>query len=319
MGRVDLHCKVFGLGLSKTGTSSLTEALNRLGVRSIHYPHDVQTHEQLRNGDYRLRILDEYQGVTDITVAPYFAQLDRTWPGSKFILTVREKESWLRSAELHWRLLLEVWDRDPQFRRFTEFILASVYGTVGFNRERMSYVYDAHVRNVTRYFQNRPDDLLVLDICAGNGWDALCRFLGLVAPDEPFPHVFEWMHRLLQATRDTADVIPPGETFLLVDQGNFGAAFSVGRHSLPFPEREGTYDGLPANDESAIQELERLRRIGAGFMVFTWPAFWWLDFYSGFDQHLRRNFRCVLRDERLVIFDLRRAGAEAMADACEPA
>ena len=28
--------KVFGLGLSKTGTSSLAEALNRLGIRTIH-------------------------------------------------------------------------------------------------------------------------------------------------------------------------------------------------------------------------------------------------------------------------------------------
>jgi hypothetical protein len=39
--------------------------------------------------------------------------------------------------------------------------------------------------------------------------------------------------------------------------------------------------------------------------VFGWPAFWWLDHYAAFHRHLRERFRCVLRNERLVVFDLR--------------
>jgi hypothetical protein len=304
----DFRGKVFGLGLSKTGTSSLTEALNLLGIKTIHYPHDRRTHEQLRNGDYRLDILSDYQGVTDISVAPYFAQLDRVWPASKFILTLRDIDSWLGSAELHWRLLLETWDRDAQFQRFTEFIVASVYGTTAFNRERFSYVYDAHVRNVLAYFQNRPGDLLVLDICGGQGWETLCPFLGVPVPRERFPHAFGWMHQLRQATSDTTRVIPKGESFLLVDQAKFGSTFDIERRSIPFPEREGKYWGRPADDRSAVNELQRLRDQGASFIVFTWPAFWWLDFYRGFNDHLRSNFPCVLEDERLIIFDLRRNG-----------
>ena len=35
--------KIFGLGLSKTGTSSLGEALNILGINTIHYPFDEAT------------------------------------------------------------------------------------------------------------------------------------------------------------------------------------------------------------------------------------------------------------------------------------
>jgi len=42
--------KIFGLGLSKTGTSSLTDALNLLGVKAVHYPHDQRTYEELRAG-----------------------------------------------------------------------------------------------------------------------------------------------------------------------------------------------------------------------------------------------------------------------------
>lgn len=32
--------KVFGIGLSRTGTTSLGTALNQLGIKTIHYPHD---------------------------------------------------------------------------------------------------------------------------------------------------------------------------------------------------------------------------------------------------------------------------------------
>lgn len=89
--------KVFGLGLSRTGTASLGHALNLLGVKTIHYPHDERTFADLRNANYRLHILDDYQGIVDIPVCPYYPQLDEVYPGSKFILTVREKNSWLTS------------------------------------------------------------------------------------------------------------------------------------------------------------------------------------------------------------------------------
>src|SRR5688572_13581789 len=104
MSKLEGHQKVFGLGLSKTGTTSLGGALNLLGIETIHYPHDQKTYHDLRNGNYRLSILEEYQGAVDIPVAPYYAQLDTIYPDSKFILTVRDKDSWLTSAEVHWRL-----------------------------------------------------------------------------------------------------------------------------------------------------------------------------------------------------------------------
>src|SRR5918995_490269 len=153
------HQKVFGLGLSKTGTSSLGEALKILGIKTKHYPHDRKTLADLRSGNYKLSILEEYQGVVDIPVAPYYAQLDSIYPDSKFILTVRDKDSWLRSTESHWRLMVETLNRKPQDKEFTEFLWASVYGTLRFNRDRCLYVYETHLRNVRDYFQNRPEDL----------------------------------------------------------------------------------------------------------------------------------------------------------------
>ena len=183
--------RVFGLGLSRTGTSSLTSALYRLGVNTKHYARDPrEMYQQLRNGDYELDILKKRtRGLTDIPHVPYFAQLDHVWQGSKFILTIREKDAWLRSVDQLLQSSMKWWDNDPQYRQIAEFFRASVYGTIWFNRDRFSYVYDTHTRNVLHYFQGRPDDLLVIDICAGEGWEKLCPFFGVDLPNEPFPRV----------------------------------------------------------------------------------------------------------------------------------
>ena len=45
--------------------------------------------------------------ITDITVAPYYAQLDQLHPGSKFILTTREKNAWLASMALAFSTVTE--------------------------------------------------------------------------------------------------------------------------------------------------------------------------------------------------------------------
>ncbi len=297
--------KVFGLGLSKTGTSSLNEALNILGVRSIHYPHDEQTLAELKDGNYQLSLLEKYQGLTDLPAVPFYAQFDRAYPGSKFILTVRESTSWLHSCQMHWQLLDQWQDQFPEFKRSHEFLSACVYGTLSFSRDRFAFVYEAHALNVQRYFQDRNEDFLLLDICGGEGWERLCPFLELQKPEVPFPHANEWMHLLMDASKDLDLTVPRGATMILVDEQGFGKDFAADRRCLPFLEREGDYWGAPADDATALAEFERmLRSEDPGYIVIGWPAYWWLDQYPGFSNHLRSSFRCVMENERVTVFDL---------------
>jgi hypothetical protein len=177
-----MQAKVFGIGLSRTGTYSLTDALNMLGIPALHFPNDPVTQEELRAGRYRLSVLDEVQALTDIPIAPFYPQLDRAFPGSRFILTTRETESWLRSYENHYRMYVE-----HQRDEFDDFVFACVYGCLGFSAERFRDVKERHEAEVRRYFADRPHDLLVLDI-ADTAWEPLCEFLGLPIPDEPYPH-----------------------------------------------------------------------------------------------------------------------------------
>lgn len=117
---------------------------------------------------------------------------------------------------------------------------------------------------------------------------------------------WKWLQQVYLTRQDIAAVIPAGGTFALVDQGWFGDDDIAGeRRAVPFLERNGEDWGPPADDEMGIRELERLRQGGVGFLVITWPAFWWLDYYVGLHRHLRSTFRCVLENDRLVVFVLK--------------
>ena len=175
--------KVFGIGLSRTGTLSLTRGLDMLGYRARHYPNDPTTQDELRSGRYALTVLREVDALTDIPVAPFYPQLDAIFPGSKFILTTRATESWLPSVANHFRMYVEH-RRDA----FDDFMLACVYGSLHFSEARFRYVKELHEDNVRRYFHERPDDLLVLDVSDGDPWQPLCAFLGVDVPTDPFPH-----------------------------------------------------------------------------------------------------------------------------------
>lgn len=108
-----------------------------------------------------------------------------------------------------------------------------------------------------------------------------------------------------------AELISPGDAFILVDQAQLASVVPVGRRAIPFLERDGQYWGPPQDDDTAIRELERLRQSGASFIVFTLPAHWWLHYYFGLRDYLRSKFRCVLENDRLTVFDLRSAPAQS--------
>jgi hypothetical protein len=181
--------KIFGIGLSRTGTSSLTKALNLLGLRVIHYPSDVITYQELSHGNYKLSILEKYDGITDIVCSPFFVQFDQTYPNSKFILTIRDIESWLVSLESHWASREDYLSHDKTDIRsnIVRFYRAVTYGINSFSKQRLEYVYQRHEIEVREYFVNRPESLLIINITAGDGWQKLCKFLDLPNPEQPFP------------------------------------------------------------------------------------------------------------------------------------
>jgi len=104
---------------------------------------------------------------------------------------------------------------------------------------------------------------------------------------------------LSRAVRATLTrLLPRHAIVLVVSKGDPALVRSrryVGWH---FPRnRQGQYAGYhPGCSTSAIAHLEALRAEGAGYIALPSTAFWWLDHYPSFRQHLEERYRRVSAD-----------------------
>jgi hypothetical protein len=170
--------KIFCIGFHKTGTTSLNVALKMLGYR-VTGPNGVNDPDIEKNVH---RMADElvkrYDAFQDNPWPIIYKELDRKYPGSKFILTLRNADAWMKSQVRH-------------FGRHETAMRKWIYGVGCPEGNEAIYVevFERHNREVLDYFKDRPQDLLIMDLAKGHGWEKLCPFLGKNIPDTEFPHV----------------------------------------------------------------------------------------------------------------------------------
>jgi hypothetical protein len=114
--------KIFGIGLSRTGGTSLSAALSLLGFRALHFPADSSTRREIIShldrgncGGLHLSILNDYDALSDTPISSVFRSLDIAYPGSKFVLTIRDESAWLDSCRRYWRDVIprSAWRSSP--------------------------------------------------------------------------------------------------------------------------------------------------------------------------------------------------------------
>src|SRR5207249_1387627 len=93
---------------------------------------------------------------------------------------------------------------------------------------------------------------------------------------------------------------------LVVSKGDAALLELGGRPGWHFPRADdGRFAGFyPADGREAIDHLEALRAKAAGHLLVPDTAFWWLEHYGEFRDHLDRHYRRVHSDDRCVLFDL---------------
>ncbi len=178
--------KIFEISFGRTGTTSLSKAMRMLGYRVLHAwgtEYDQLCLEELLDGRLHFRI-DQADFVSDIA-APFYQELDENYPGSKFILLVRDEQEWLKSWINHARS--SKFQPAMNYQTFYRILKLGCYWPEK-NPERVLRANREHQRAVKHYFQDRREDLLILDICGGASWEPLCEFLGKPVPAIAFPH-----------------------------------------------------------------------------------------------------------------------------------
>lgn len=203
--------QVIGAGMHRTGSLSVKVALERLGFgpcyhgiealrRSEHGEHWLAAHEADGAFDWP-RIFEGYRAALDWPTAYFWEQLAGAYPDAKILLTDRDPERWWEShlrmfqhaGEFEQELTDEQreWAEESGFWRM-RMALAQIVtenpetfdGRV-LDKEHCLRVFERHYDRVRRTVP--AERLLVYRV--HEGWEPLCRFLGVDVPDEPFPHV----------------------------------------------------------------------------------------------------------------------------------
>jgi Sulfotransferase domain len=178
--------KIFGIGLSKTGTTTLSSALTMLGIDNGHYTNPL-TRQLLSDIDFFM-----LGGATDTPVAVGFEKLYYLYPNAKFILTTRPIGDWARSMKANYGF--------PKFTRVVASLRGFPYGLLGaaiqvglyLHRDQFDGAFHAHEQRVRAFFADKPPDrFLIFNVFEGHGWLELCAFLGKPIPAMDFP----WSNR----------------------------------------------------------------------------------------------------------------------------
>lgn len=187
--------KIFGIGLQKTGTTSLGIALAQLGYRHRTFSQAMMLCVGEGLLEPAFAFVDLFDSFDDLPWPLIYRELDARYPGSRFILTTRrDSQSWIRSMRRH---ALRMGPKEH--RRLA-------YGhSMPFGHEA-EYItrYEHHNREVRDYFRDRPGDLLEVCWETGAGWAELCAFLGKPIPALPFPHVNKAEEHRARRLRGTA-------------------------------------------------------------------------------------------------------------------
>ncbi len=208
--QIETSMKIFGIGLSRTGTTSLSKALNILGFESRHFIPELFVNQdkifdnlsfepqiklnfywsRIRKSEIEflqakgLEVFNSCQAFGDLPIPLFYKELDKVFPGSKFIYTFRDIDKWLVSMK--WLLS----DGQVLWKAgfVNEEIRYAMYGTCHYDEERLRTAYWNHHNDVMEYFKDRPEDLLTINIDERRiDFASLCSFLSLPVIDQPFP------------------------------------------------------------------------------------------------------------------------------------
>ena len=200
--------KVFVIGHNKTGTTSVEAALASFGYRM-----GDQAAAELLLDDWaerrfdRLfelcRTADAFQDVP-FSLWDTYRALDGEFPGSKFVLTVRNSpQEWYDSIVRWGRKLVGAQGpiptpdemrafgyRDPGWFLRSHLLIYGVDEAHVYDRARYVAAYERHTEAVLDYFSDRADSLLVLNLSNAGARPTLGAFLGIpVDPGVTMPHL----------------------------------------------------------------------------------------------------------------------------------
>ena len=186
--------QVIGVGLGRTGTMSLKLALERLGLGPCYHMAELMMNPERTplwiaaadgKPDWEA-VFAGYSSTTDYPACIYWRELAAAYPKAKLILTKRDKDKWFESTQA--TIFSEAMTARIVGSPVEPFFHKTVrrdFGKRIHDRAFMTAYFEEH--NATVEAEVAKKRLLVYDVA--QGWEPLCKFLGVPVPDSPFPKV----------------------------------------------------------------------------------------------------------------------------------
>ena len=175
--------KIFGIGLNKTGTTTLGACLTQLGYDHMSARRDLLVEVAGGRHEKLFQVCDRHESFEDWPYPLAYRELfARYGEGARFILTVRASpQAWLASLKAHAARISPV-----------DHCRLLAYGYAyphGFEAQHLAF-YERHVAEVRAFFRAEGAEHLLKVLCweRGDGWAELCSFLDEAPPNRPFPH-----------------------------------------------------------------------------------------------------------------------------------
>jgi len=205
--------RVIGAGCGRTGTASLKAALERLLGAPCYHMLEVFQHPEHaplwhqaalgREPDWD-ELLRGYVAAVDWPAAAFWPELMQAWPDALVLLSVRDPEAWWASAS---ETIFPSLDSNPfataEWKEMIAAMFQERWGADVSDREASIAAFNKHNAQVRATVPARR----LLEWRATEGWEPICRALGLPVPAEPFPRVNtreEWRARAADRAKEKA-------------------------------------------------------------------------------------------------------------------
>jgi hypothetical protein len=206
-----MSIKIIGAGFPRTGTNTLREALELLGLGKTYHMKQLLVHPENLHYWTTLRdthttdwekLYDGYEATVDFPCYPWYKEHMKQYPDAKVILSTRPFEEWYTSfSSTIWKAqnppeeereaMAERIASDPRLQSvmqvmgFAKQIIVEDHFQGRFlDKEFIEKIFNAHDEEVKKYVP--ADKLLIFDV--NEGWEPLCEFFNVEVPKGSLPH-----------------------------------------------------------------------------------------------------------------------------------
>lgn len=179
-----------GAGFGRTGTESLRQALDMLGLGPTHHMYKVMDSVAQKERWLSLArggtadwptLFDGFQSAVDWPSAAYWRETMEVYPDAKIILTHRPAEDWWASFS---RTILVALQSGKDVGGVGTAVIGD--GVFGGKPDKKDHAISTYLASNEEVRRTVPTERQI-DIPLGAGWTPLCEGFGLPVPPVPYP------------------------------------------------------------------------------------------------------------------------------------